>query len=127
MSCLLDTHIFFWWITSDARLQSRHRSIIQSRDEPVFVSAVAGWEIAIKVKIGKWPEAAVLLPGLADKVRAAGLQLLDVTLEQAERAGSMDLIHRDPFDRILAAQALSLDIPVATVDPAFAMLGCRVA
>jgi PIN domain nuclease of toxin-antitoxin system len=92
--------------------------------ETIYVSAVTGWEIGIKVKLGKWPEAAVLLPGLSEKVMDDGFEVLDLT--QAERAGQLDLIHKDPFDRLLAAQSLLLNVPIATVDPALAMLGCSV-
>jgi PIN domain nuclease of toxin-antitoxin system len=87
---------------------------------------ITGWEIAIKVRIGKWPEAAVLLPGLATHITAARFELLPLTLAQAEMVGSFDLIHRDPFDRLLAAQALDQDMTVATVDRAFQVLGCKV-
>ena len=99
--------------------------LIEDRQIPLYVSAVTGWEVATKVKLGKWPEAAPLLPGLSTVALRAGLRLLDVTLEQAEYAGSLPLIHRDPFDRFLAAQALLLDMPVATVDPAFKAFGCK--
>lgn len=126
MSLLVDTHVFVWWVTDDANLTAAHRRWIEQRDEPVFVSAVTGWEIAIKVKINKWPEAAALLPDLRALVRRSGLQSLDISLAQAERAGCLDLFHRDPFDRLLAAQALDLSIPVATIDPVFARFGCQV-
>lgn len=125
MSVLLDTHIFYWLATGYARLSASHRQLIEDRREPVYVSAVTAWEIAIKVKLGKWPEAAPLLPNLAAAVEGAGPQALDVTLLQAELAGSLELVHKDPFDRLLAAQAISLDIPIATVDPALALLGCK--
>ena len=125
MSLLLDTHVFFWWITDDARLPEVHRARIAAGAQPIFVSAVTGWEIATKVKTGKWPEAAVLLPDLAAKILGEGFQCLDVTVAQAEYAGSMPLLHRDPFDRFLAAQALGLDISIATVDPAFKLFGCK--
>jgi PIN domain nuclease of toxin-antitoxin system len=68
----------------------------------------------------------VLLPGLTEKVRAGGFEVLDLTLVQAEQAGLLELIHKDPFDRLIAAQSLVLDLPIATVDPAMALLGCRV-
>jgi PIN domain nuclease of toxin-antitoxin system len=123
---LLDTHVFYWWVTDSARLMPAHRALIALRQEPIFVSAVSGWEIAIKVKIGKWPDAAALLPGLTKLVLDSGLQALDLTLAQSELAGSLDLVHRDPFDRLLAAQAIDLGIPIATVDTALSRLGCQV-
>jgi len=126
VSFILDTHVFFWWITDDARLEGRHRQVIDARNETIYVSAVTGWEIGIKVKLGKWPEAAVLVPGLSEKVIAEGFEVLDLTLAQAERAGLLELVHKDPFDRMIAAQSLDLDLPVATSDPAIALFGCRV-
>lgn len=126
MSFILDTHVFFWWITDDARLEGRHRQVIDARNETIYVSAVTGWEIGIKVKLGKWPEAAVLVPGLSEKVIAEGFEVLDLTLAQADRAGLLELVHKDPFDRMIAAQSLDLDLPVATSDPAIALFGCRV-
>jgi PIN domain nuclease of toxin-antitoxin system len=126
VSLILDTHVFFWWITDDPRLEARHRRAIEERTEAVYVSAVSGWEIGIKVRLGKWPEAAVLVPGLTEKVLDEGFEILDLTLAEAERAGLMELVHKDPFDRLIAAQSLALDFPVATNDPALALLGCRV-
>ena len=126
MSLILDTHVFFWWITDHDRLELRHRQLIEARSEIIYVSAVSGWEIGIKVKLGKWPEAAVLLPGLSEKVRGEGFQTLDLTIDQAERAGQLELIHKDPFDRLLAAQSLALGLPIASVDLALPLLGCTV-
>ncbi len=126
VSIILDTHILYWWLAEPDRLSTAHQSIFKNRTSSIYVSAVTGWEIAIKVKIGKWPDAAHLLPGLPALVRQAGFQPLDITLAHAERAGSLELVHRDPFDRLLVAQALELGIPIATVDPAMALLGCQV-
>lgn len=123
---LLDTHVFFWWMKQDARLRPVHRALIEEQQNDVLVSAATGWEIAIKVKLGKWPEAAILLPNLTAKIEGAGFELAALSFAQAERAGSLDLVHRDPFDRLLAAQAIDLDIPIATVDPALQLLGARV-
>jgi PIN domain nuclease of toxin-antitoxin system len=118
--------VLFWCLADDGQLSAHHRDLILNKAEASYVSAVSGWEIAVKVKLNKWPEASVLLPGLADKIRAAGFELLPLTLSQAERGGLLELVHRDPFDRLLAAQALELDLTVATVDPALARLGCKV-
>lgn len=126
MAVLLDTHVAFWAIRGSPLLSPVHRRLIEDQTQPVYVSAVTGWEIAIKVKLGKWPEARSLVPNLTAIVMRDGFQPLDLTLAQAERAGSLDLAHRDPFDRMLAAQALDLDIPIATVDPVLAQFGCRV-
>ena len=126
MSLLLDTHDFYWWVVDSPRLTPVHRALFQPRQEPIYVSSVTGWEISIKVKIGKWPDAAPLLPNLTKLVLDSGLQPLDLTLAQSELAGSLDLVHRDPFDRLLAAQAIDLKIPLATVDTALSRLGCQI-
>jgi PIN domain nuclease of toxin-antitoxin system len=122
---MLDTHVFFWFVRSSPRLSAIHKQLIESRTGPVYVSAVTGWEIAVKVNLGKWPQAAPLLPGLSAAVTGAGLLTRDVTMAHAERAGSLPLLHRDPFDRFLATQSLMLDIPIATVDRALQLFGCK--
>ena len=127
MALLLDTHVFFWFLSGSQRLSAKHRDMIEDGSQKVFVSAVTGWEIAGKVKLGKWPEAAARLPDLTAKLLAEGLQTLDLTLAQAEYAGSLPLIHKDPFDRFLAAQSLLLDMPIVTVDPAFQLFLCKIA
>ena len=127
MSLLLDTHTFYWVIQDSPRLRPQHRAMLIAHEGPVFVSAVSGWEIATKVRLGKWPEAAPLLPGLSTSVGNAGLSLLPLTMAQAEMAGSFTANHKDPFDRLLAAQALDLGLTILTIDPAIALFGCRVA
>ena len=126
MRLLLDTHVLFWSLVDHERMPERFRRLLVEGDHSYHVSAVTGWEIATKVRIGKWPEAAPLLPDLTELVRRSCCQLLDITMAQAELAGSLPLIHRDPFNRLLAAQALDLDIAILTVDPALARLGCKV-
>jgi PIN domain nuclease of toxin-antitoxin system len=64
MAFLLDTHVFYWVMRDSPLLRTEHRQLLIATDEPVIVSAVSGWEIATKVRLGKWPEAAPLLPGL---------------------------------------------------------------
>ncbi len=126
MTLILDTHVFFWWVTGSDSLPARHRALLESSEETIYVSAVSGWEIAVKVKIGKWPDAAALIPKLEQAIADEGLERLDLSMSQAKLAGSLELIHRDPFDRLLAAQSILLQIPIATVDPALKRLGAEV-
>jgi PIN domain nuclease of toxin-antitoxin system len=70
MGLLLDTHVFFRVLIGSDQLRPNHRQMVSDRTQPIFVSAVSGWEIAIKVKLGKWPEAAPLLPDLSSKIVA---------------------------------------------------------
>lgn len=123
---LLDTHVLFWWLVDSPRLAASHRAILSSTEDPVLVSAVTGWEIAIKVKLGKWPDAAPLLPRLEETIREQDFVPALLTMGQAILAGSLDLAHRDPFDRMLAAQSMALDAPILTSDPALKLLGCKV-
>jgi PIN domain nuclease of toxin-antitoxin system len=126
MALLLDTHIFYWVVMGSSRLSAPHKATLASYTDPIFVSAVTGWEIATKVRLGKWSEAAPLLPGLDRVVTDAGLVPLSLSVAQAELAGSFQMDHKDPFDRLLAAQALDLELTMVTVDPAFLTFGCRV-
>ena len=123
---LLDTHVFYWVVLNSPLLEARHRDQLSMAKMRPFVSAVSGWEIAAKVRLGKWPEAAPMLPGLEKVIDEAGFQPLVLTVAQAERGGAFDFAHKDPFDRLLAAQALDLGMTFLSVDPAFAAFGCAV-
>ena len=90
------------------------------------MSAVSAWEVTNKVRIGKWPEAAVLAESFLETVVQYGFELLPISLEHARMAGFLPSPHRDPFDRMLAAQAQVEGIPVVTADPVFRGLGVRV-
>ena len=126
MAYLLDTHVFYWLMADSPLLRATHRTILIGTDEVVYVSAVSGWEIATKVRLGKWPEAALLLPGLERFIAEAGLEPLPLTVAQAESAGTFTVTHKDPFDRLLAAQALDRGLTMLTVDPAISLFGCKV-
>ena len=123
---LLDTHIFYWVVRDSPRLRTHHRELLLKAEVRPFVSAITGWEIAAKVRLGKWPEAAPLLPGLEAVIEQAGFQQLPLTMSQAERAGSFDVAHKDPFDRLIADQSLDQGLTLLTVDPVFALFGCKV-
>ena len=126
MRLLVDTHVLFWSLVDDPKLPIQFKQLMRDPSNSSFVSVVSGWEIATKVRIGKWPEAALLLPGLTQKVKAAGLGIEPLSLDQAEQAGSLLLDHQDPFDRLLAAQAMDRAMVMLSVDPVFAAFGCNV-
>ena len=126
MKLLLDTHVVFWSLADDPRLPENFRRLMEDAANTSCVSVVTGWEISTKVRIGKWPEASVLLPGLTATIRHAGFLIEPLTLDQAERAGSIEAGHKDPFDRLLAAQALDQGLVLLTVDRVFINLGCQV-
>jgi PIN domain nuclease of toxin-antitoxin system len=112
MKLLLDTHAFLWWDSDDARLPSALRSAIATPSNQVFVSAVTAWEIAIKRGLRK-----LVFAGLVGKsIEGHGFIALPITVEQAECAGSLPQLHRDPFDRLLVAQAQLEGLVLVTVD-----------
>jgi len=125
-SMLLDTHIFLWWLFDDERLPGKIKEFIQDINNPVYVSAASVWEIATKFRLGKLPEAhavAVNVPAWIDK---AGFQSLNIKPEHAQIAGSWNADHRDPFDRMLAAQALLEKMTLASVDKAMQVFSIKI-
>ena len=125
MKLLLDTCTVLWATLSSKSLSPKAQRLLAAESNVVYVSAVTAWEIATKFRKGKIPEAEPLERNFLDVMDAAGYTLLPIDPEQALRAGRLPGLHRDPFDRILAAQALSLDIPVITPDPLFDQFGVR--
>ncbi|MEB3196518.1 MAG: type II toxin-antitoxin system VapC family toxin [Candidatus Sericytochromatia bacterium] len=112
MKLLLDTQIALWWLAEPGKLTSTAFKAIQSPSHEVFVSAASVWEMAIKQQLGK-----LEIPGSPQPVLEAGeIQLLDVSAEDGWCAGSLPPLHRDPFDRMLVAQALRLGLVVVTRD-----------
>ena len=123
---LLDSHAYFWWTTDDAQLSPAARTAIEDAQSEVYVSAVVVWEISNKVRSGKWPEAQVLVELFFETLRRYEFMPLPVTLEHAHLAGTMGGRHRDPFDRMLAAQSQIENVPLVTADPVFRAFGTRV-
>jgi PIN domain nuclease of toxin-antitoxin system len=112
MQLLLDTHIFLWWNSKDVRLAEAYRAAIELPKNDVFVSAVSVWEIAIKRSTGK-----LMFNGSAsDAVIRHNFRPLSITLEHVEMAGALPDMHRDPFDRLLVAQAQLEALVLVTVD-----------
>ena len=113
MRILLDTHVLIWW-DEGARLHREADRAIRDADQ-VYVSAVSGWEIAIKTSLGRLrPKRTV-----AEAVAQSGFEELPVRLHHAESLGRLPWHHRDPFDRMLAAQTLAEGLTLVTRDPAF--------
>ena len=116
MKVLLDTCTLIWATLSPSELSLAARDAIADEGNVVLVSAASAWEIATKVRAGKLPGAEALERNYLDVMEDAGYTLLDIDAESALRAGRMVAEHRDPFDRMIAAQALGLDIPVVSPD-----------
>jgi PIN domain nuclease of toxin-antitoxin system len=100
-------------------LPARLRKIIADESNDVLVSSVSAFEIATKFRLGKLPTAALIVHDLADYIENAGYRELTMTVDHALRAGLLPHPHRDPFDRLLAAQALVEGLPIASDDVAF--------
>lgn len=125
MRLLLDTHALLWWLAGSPRLSAPARDAIADPDATVLVSAASAWEITTKHRLGKLPGAGALAADVAAGVSAQGFEALPVTLEDGERAGRLAGAHRDPFDRMLIAQALARDLTVVSLDAAFDPFGVR--
>ena len=113
---ILDTHIFLWWLFNDGRLPVKIREYIQEIENIIYVSAASVWEISTKYRIGKLPEASSVAKDVPYWIEKAGFNALSITPEHAQLAGSWDVAHRDPFDRMLAAQSKLEKIPLASTD-----------
>jgi PIN domain nuclease of toxin-antitoxin system len=115
MKILLDTHALIWWFGNESKLSRRASSMIANQNNTVLVSAAIAWELAIKVNLGKF-DALSLTTELPRYTDQEGFEELPISLEQAVRAGLLPLHHRDPFDRLLVAQAQALNAPILSAD-----------
>ncbi|MCG8584949.1 MAG: type II toxin-antitoxin system VapC family toxin [Pirellulales bacterium] len=113
MKLLLDTHVVLWWLDDPHQLSETARTAIEEPENTVFVSAVVAWEIAIKRGLGKLTAP----PNLAVAIAAAGFASLPITVAHALGIETLPTPHRDPFDRLLVAQALLEDCTLVSRDP----------
>jgi PIN domain nuclease of toxin-antitoxin system len=125
MRVLLDTCTLLWATLSPSSLSPLAREIIADEDNVIVVSAASAWEIATKVRSGKLPGAEKLERDFLDVMADAGYTLLSIDTEVALRAGRLVADHRDPFDRMIAAEALAWDIPVLSPDSLLDQFGIR--
>ena len=123
MALLLDTHTFLWWTQDSSRLSRRARAAIGRPEEDCLVSIASCWEMAIKISLGR-----LTLPGsldrfIAEQLAANGMRVLPLSLPHLAQVASLPFHHRDPFDRLLAAQALVEDLSLVSTDPVFKRYG----
>jgi len=118
---LIDTHVLMWWLADDPRLGSYARELIGNERNETYVSAASAWEISIKKALGKL-EAPDNLHFLMEE---EGFSTLPITFFHGERAGSLPALHRDPFDRMLIAQAQSEGLDIVTADERMASYAVR--
>lgn len=125
---LLDTHAFVWLLSAPERFNAELCAKLRSTQNELLVSAVSAMEIATKVRLGKFDDAAPLVDTWDRRVEDLDATPLDLTTAHALHAGSMPWQHRDPFDRLLAAQAIVENVTLVTADAAFTGLpGVRIA
>jgi PIN domain nuclease of toxin-antitoxin system len=120
---LLDTHALIWWLAGDRQLSVRARRAIGDETNEIFVSAASAWEVATKHRLGKLPGAGPLAVDFAREVHAQGFALFPITLAHGQVAGALPSAHRDPFDRMLAAQAREEKMALVSIEPVFDDLG----
>lgn len=126
MRLLLDTHSLFWWAARPRRIPRRTHALIADAANVVLVSPVSAWEMTSKHRIGKWPEAERFVADFAEIVRGYGFAEMAITFAHASKAGGLNGRNRDPFDRLLAGQALVENLGFVTADAAFRDFGVSV-
>jgi PIN domain nuclease of toxin-antitoxin system len=124
MKVLLDTHVLVWWLEDAERLSKQAAKIIGNPENHILISAVVGWELAIKVSTGKIKPRSIL-DRLDRVLEQESFSELPIALDTAVRAGLLPLHHRDPFDRVLVAQAQSLDMPIVSADAVLDLYNVR--
>jgi PIN domain nuclease of toxin-antitoxin system len=120
---LVDSHAVLWWLADDPRLSYRAEVAMTKPENSILVSTCIGYELAYKQRRGRLPE---FRDNLADRLRREGFETLPVSLDHALAAADLPGPHRDPWDRIMMAQALAEGLTVVTVDPVFADYGVPV-
>jgi PIN domain nuclease of toxin-antitoxin system len=123
---LFDSHALVWFTLGDKRFPARLRDTLDDPDTEFVISAVCIWEIVTKVHRGKWPDAEPFIVRLDVMLQESAYVPLSITIEHARVAGLFAWSHRDPFDRLLAAQSQIEGVPLITADPVFRAFGTSV-
>ena len=125
MRYLLDTHVFLWAVLSPEKLSNRITGILTDREAELLLSVATPWEMAIKAEIGKLENGAEILDDFETRTTASGYRMLETSVKHAVRSASLPRYHKDPFDRLLIAQALDLNLPILSRDTIFDTYGVR--
>ncbi len=125
MRLLLDTHAFLWWLALSERLSIPALRAITDEENDILVSAASAWEISTKHSIGKLPEAETIVLDMVGNIADQGFEELPITVQDAAHAGKLPGPHRDPFDRMLIAQAKTHDLVLISVEALFDQYGIR--
>jgi PIN domain nuclease of toxin-antitoxin system len=124
MRVLLDTHAFLWWVSDSPELPGRARAAIHGAED-AYLSVASCWEMAIKISLGKLQLTLPIEQFVSEHLVVNAFTLLPVDLEDTGRVARLPFHHRDPFDRLLVAQALTHDLVVVTADPLFRKYGVK--
>ncbi|MFM6933372.1 MAG: type II toxin-antitoxin system VapC family toxin [Novosphingobium sp.] len=119
MNLLLDTHALIWWLAGDQALSTKARKAMADEDNAIFVSAASAMEVATKFRIGKLPDAELLAREFEAILADQGFAELPIAVRHARMAGEMNIAHKDPFDRLLIAQAQAEDMVLVSNDALF--------
>jgi PIN domain nuclease of toxin-antitoxin system len=125
LKLLLDTHALLWWVEDHPSLSLQARERLMGGEDDVFVSAVSAMEITTKFRLGKLPEGRRMAEAFEAEVAAEGFQPLPVSLGHAQRAGSLPIAHKDPFDRLLIAQAIIEGMTLVSNERGFDAYGVK--
>jgi PIN domain nuclease of toxin-antitoxin system len=120
---LLDSHAYIWWMSTSSRLSHTARDIIENGE--IYISAASAYELAAKAVRGKLPGFEKISAEFEEICTKQNFMFLPITVPHALAAANLMIEHRDPFDRLIAAQSFVEDLPLVTVDPAFKLFGCK--
>jgi PIN domain nuclease of toxin-antitoxin system len=123
LQLLLDTHAFLWWLSGDDRLSEKARAALADDTNGIFVSAASAWEISTKHRIGKLEGVAAVVADVTGAISSQGFSALPIGVQHGQLAGSLPGAHRDPFDRMLIAQALLENLLLVSNESLFDSFG----
>ena len=125
MHLLLDTHALIWWMTDNSSLPDSVRRLMLEKQNTIVVSAASAWEMATKVRLGRLPAASDITRNFQEYLVQSGFESLPVSAQHGMRAGLLPGPQRDPFDRMLIAQAQAEDLTIVSNELAFEAYGIR--
>lgn len=126
MKALLDTHTFLWWVINSPNVSQQVYDIIKNKNNKLYFSAVSGWEIAIKAQLGRLQVPEKLELFISEQISINAFQTLPVLMSHALHIYKLPNLHRDPFDRMLVAQACVENLSILTSDPMIAQYKVKV-
>jgi PIN domain nuclease of toxin-antitoxin system len=125
MQLLLDTHAFLWWVEDAPPLSRKARSAIADPSNECLLSLASCWEMAIKLSLGKLKLRSPLVRFIPEQLATNGFTLLEIDFRDVARVSALKFHHRDPFDRLLASQAIGRQLAVVSADPVFRKYGVK--